>query len=201
MDLCLGILEVQGLGPTFVIADQVLKVAWIQIPGIELNSLGGLTIKIVGDAQAVTTAVEYGDHLASELHVSCTSTLLLGYPQSAHSLIHCEPRYSLIIEDRTQLLPTNQQYRGQQFAIGFLETQGFIGMVAAADAMLKATDVSLIGKEKIGATYVDVMVKGDLSSVREALEAGQVAADVAGTFVGSYVIARPHPDLLALLPE
>ena len=201
MDLCVGILEVQGLGPAFMLADQVLKVATVEIPGIELNSLGGLTIKIVGSSDDVLVAVEHGSRLADSWHVPCRPTTFLRYSASARWLIYCQPRYSAIIQDRTQLLPHHQHYPEIPFAIGVLETHGFIGVIAGADAMLKAAEVHLIGKEKIGAAYADVLVRGDLASVQEALEAGKRVADQVGTLVGGYVIARPHPDLLPLLPD
>lgn len=201
MDLCLGILEVQGLGPAFVVADRVIKTAAIEIPGIELNSLGGLTIKMVGDAGAVAAAVERGCTVAAEMRARCVPTRLLRFPESLRSLVYCAPRYSAIIQDRTQLLPVNEEYAGRNVSVGLLETLGFVGALAGADAMLKAADVHLIGKEKIGATYTDVLIQGDLSAVQAAIEAGERMAAAVGNLVGGYVIPRPHPDLLSLLPN
>jgi len=70
----------------------------------------------------------------------------------------------------------------------------------AADAMLKAANVELAGKEKIGAAYVTVMVKGEVAAVKAAVEAGAVAARAVGELIGAHVIARPHAELMALLP-
>jgi ethanolamine utilization protein EutM len=82
-----------------------------------------------------------------------------------------------------------------------LETQGLVSVLHATDAMLKASSVTLVGKEKIGAAYVTVMVRGDVAAVQAAIEAGKHAvAALGGTLVMADVISRPHPELAALLP-
>jgi len=89
----------------------------------------------------------------------------------------------------------------ESFALGMIETQGLVGMLEATDAMLKAAAVELIGREKIGAAYVTVMVKGDVAAVRAAVEAGAHAVESLGQkLVCSHVIAKPHADMARLLP-
>jgi len=85
-------------------------------------------------------------------------------------------------------------------AIGILETQGLTAILEATDAMLKAADVELVGKEKIGAAYVTVIVRGDVAAVKAAVDAGAQAASPLGKVIAAHVIARPHEGLLALLP-
>ena len=88
-----------------------------------------------------------------------------------------------------------------QDAIGMIETQGLIGMLEASDVMLKAANVEVIGKEKIGGAYVTVMVKGDVAAVTAAVEAGGAAVEqVGGKLILSHVIPRPHDGLAKLLP-
>jgi len=70
-----------------------------------------------------------------------------------------------------------------------------------ADAMLKAADVILVGKEKIGAAYVTVVIRGDVAAVSAAIQAGQQAAGSLGKVIAAHVIARPHQELVALLPK
>jgi len=84
-------------------------------------------------------------------------------------------------------------------ALGFIETRGFIGCVEAADTMLKAASVSLVGYRKTGSGYIAVMVKGDVGAVKAAVEAGTEAASRVGEVVSSQVIARPHDDLDGLI--
>lgn len=86
-------------------------------------------------------------------------------------------------------------------ALGMVETKGLIGSVEAADAMVKAANVILIGKEYIGAGYVTVMVRGDVGAVKAATDAGAAAARRVGELVSVHVIARPHAEVDKILPK
>jgi ethanolamine utilization protein EutM len=81
-------------------------------------------------------------------------------------------------------------------SIGMVETRGYVGSVEASDAMVKAASVTLIRQIQIGGGFVTVVVKGDVGSVKAAVEAGAEAAKRAGELVCSHVIPRPHPELL-----
>jgi hypothetical protein len=86
-------------------------------------------------------------------------------------------------------------------ALGMVETKGLVGAIEAADAMVKAANVKLIGKEKIGAGFVTVMVRGDVGAVKAATDAGAAAAQRVGELVSVHVIPRPHGDVEAILPQ
>ena len=86
-------------------------------------------------------------------------------------------------------------------ALGMVETKGLIGSVEAADAMVKAANVQLIGKEFIGAGYVTVMVRGDVGAVKAATDAGAAAARRVGELVSVHVIPRPHAEVEKILPK
>lgn len=86
-------------------------------------------------------------------------------------------------------------------ALGMVETKGLIGSIEAADAMVKAANVVLIGKEYIGAGYVTVMVRGDVGAVKAATDAGAAAARRVGELVSVHVIARPHNEVDRILPK
>jgi microcompartment protein CcmL/EutN len=86
-------------------------------------------------------------------------------------------------------------------ALGLVETKGLIGAVEAADAMVKAANVVLIGKEYIGAGYVTVMVRGDVGAVKAATDAGAAAARRVGELVSVHVIPRPHTEVEKILPK
>jgi microcompartment protein CcmL/EutN len=86
-------------------------------------------------------------------------------------------------------------------ALGMIETKGLVGAVEAADAMVKAAKVSLVGKEFIGGGFVTVMVRGDVGAVKAAVEAGSVAAKKVGELVSVHVIPRPHGDVEGILPK
>ena len=86
-------------------------------------------------------------------------------------------------------------------ALGLIETRGLIGSVEAADAMVKAANVILVGKEYIGAGYVTVMVRGDVGAVKAATDAGAAAARRVGELVSVHVIPRPHTEVERILPK
>ena len=86
-------------------------------------------------------------------------------------------------------------------ALGMVETRGLIGSIEAADAMVKAANVTLIGKEKIGSGLVTVMVRGDVGAVKAAVDAGAAAAKRIGDLYGVHVIPRPHDDVEGILPS
>ena len=85
-------------------------------------------------------------------------------------------------------------------ALGMIETKGFAAMVEAADAMVKAAKVDLVGYEKIGGGYVTAVVRGDVAAVNAALEAGAKSAEKVGEVVSVHVIARPHANVDVVLP-
>jgi len=85
-------------------------------------------------------------------------------------------------------------------ALGMIETRGFAAMVEAADAMVKAAKVDLVGYEKIGGGYVTAIVRGDVAAVKAALDAGQASASRVGEIVSVHVIARPHANVDTALP-
>jgi ethanolamine utilization protein EutM len=85
-------------------------------------------------------------------------------------------------------------------ALGMIETRGFVGMIEASDAMVKAAKVELVGYEKIGGGYVTSIVRGDVAAVKAATEAGQRAAERVGELVSVHVIPRPHVTLDMVLP-
>lgn len=85
-------------------------------------------------------------------------------------------------------------------ALGMIETKGFVGMVEASDAMVKAARVELVGYEKIGGGYVTAIVRGDVAAVKAATEAGARAAERVGQLVSVHVIPRPHPNIDISLP-
>lgn len=89
----------------------------------------------------------------------------------------------------------------QMIALGLIETKGLVGSIEAADAMVKAANVKLIGKEQIGGGYVTVMVRGDVGAVKAATDAGAAAASKIGELVSVHVIPRPHSDIESILPQ
>lgn len=88
-----------------------------------------------------------------------------------------------------------------QEALGMIETRGLTAAIEAADAMVKAAEVALVGTEKIGSGLVSVMVRGDVGAVKAAVEAGSAAAERLGEVIATHVIPRPHSDVEKILPH
>jgi ethanolamine utilization protein EutM len=86
-------------------------------------------------------------------------------------------------------------------ALGMVETKGFVGAVEAADAMVKAANVTLIGQQQVGSGLVTVLVRGDVGAVKAAADAGAAAAERVGELVSVHVIPRPHTEVEMLLPK
>jgi ethanolamine utilization protein EutM len=86
-------------------------------------------------------------------------------------------------------------------ALGMIETKGLVGAIEAADAMVKAANVQLVGYEKIGSGLVTVMVRGDVGAIKAATDAGAAAAQKVGEVVSIHVIPRPHTDVEKILPK
>jgi len=132
-------------------------------------------------------------------------------PENAGDKAVLSAEKSVKIEgERKQPSPSYEQPQVQQkensmtiqlIALGMIETKGLVGAIEAADAMVKAANVKLIGKEYIGGGYVTVMVRGDVGAVKAATDAGAAAAQRVGELVSVHVIPRPHSDVEMILPK
>ena len=105
------------------------------------------------------------------------------------------------IKEEIKTVKTERKQIMEKEALGMVETRGLIGAIEAADAMVKAANVRLVGKEKIGSGYVTVMVRGDVGAVKAAVEAGATAAKRVGELMFTHVIPRPHSDVEQIIPS
>jgi microcompartment protein CcmL/EutN len=205
--LALGFAEVPGLGITAIIADEVVKEASVRLLGIETTGAEKLMLRLQGNVSAIAAALAFVETRAAELGVAAVVGSL-GRPEAAiDALIHFPNGSNPLYGGRDQFLPTDfpqpldKPMDAKQPALGIIETQGLTAILEASDAMLKAANVTLVGKEKIGAAYVTVIVKGDVAAVKAAVDAGSQAVGSLGKLIAAHVIARPHEDIVALLPK
>jgi microcompartment protein CcmL/EutN len=105
-----------------------------------------------------------------------------------------------MFERSHNIIPVNEM-EATRDALGMVETRGFIGSVEAADAMVKAANVTLVGSEYIGAGYVTVLVRGDVGAVKAATDAGAAAARRVGELISVHVIPRPHAEVERVLSK
>jgi microcompartment protein CcmL/EutN len=209
-DQVLGFIETRHLSITAIIADAITKSANVELLGLEPAGTELILIRIRGNNPAdVQTALLAAEDEATRLGGKATTTLLAKPDPNIPTLNEGPMIINGLYGGREELKPTDYQPNKLQTqttmskkpkAIGILETQGLTASLAATDAMFKAADVTLVGKEKIGAAYVTIVIEGDVAAVNAAIESGSEAIGSLGKLIAAHVIARPHDDLIALLP-
>ena len=114
--------------------------------------------------------------------------------------INTETKEAVAVVEEKAAVEIKEERKMALEALGMVETRGLVAAIEAADAMVKAANVTLIGTEKIGSGLVSVMVRGDVGAVKAATEAGGAAASKLGEIVAIHVIPRPHADVEKILP-
>jgi microcompartment protein CcmL/EutN len=203
----LGLAELPFFSITAIVADEAAKQAGVRLLGIETTGNERLMIRFEGDVAEVQDALAFAERRARELGVDAVVQSLGRPADGLDPLIHFPNADNPLYGGRDQMLPTDYPAKGtpsmepNQQALGIIETQGLTAILEATDSMLKSANVTLVGKEKIGAAYVTVIVRGDVAAVEAAVAAGSAAVGSLGKLVAAHVIARPHGDLIALLPK
>ena len=190
-----------------VILDAMEKAASVRLLQAELNDFYGVCLKISGPLADVSAALESAVALAKSLRMECVSDLISAPDPEAMAAYAAVPEFNPLIEQDVVYIPsttgmTKENGVSQQsdFAIGFIETQGFTAVIEAIDTACKAANVEVLGREKLGGGYITVMIKGDVAAVNAAIEAGIVKVDGLGKLIAAHVIPRPSQAILALLP-
>ena len=196
----LALLEVGNLAPAFIVADRCAKAAGVTILGIESTDGAQQCIKLSGSAAEVREAAEQGAALAKLMGSTAFFSVMPRPLDEVIKLATKKPAFSPLLGVYDARVP-RENHMATSDAIGLLETQGLVAALHATDEMLKSASVTLVGKEKIGAAYITIMVKGDVAAVQAAISAGKATVErLGGKLILADVIARPHPDLAALLP-
>jgi microcompartment protein CcmL/EutN len=203
----LGFIEAPFLSISAMLAQEAVTAANVHILGFESTGNEYLIVRLTGDVSQVRAALDAVEKLAPQLGASIITGTIPRPAEGFDPMIHFPNANNPLYGGRDQFLPadypTNPDSSNHMKpqAIGILETQGLTAILEATDAMLKAADVKLVGKEKIGAAYVTVVVSGDVAAVSAGIEAGKQAVGPLGKVIAGHVIARPLDDLLALLPK
>jgi len=177
----LGMVETVGYSVMIEAADSGVKAANVDIVGRLWVGSGYATVLFRGDVAAVRAAVDAGGQNATRL----------GRVVSAHVIPAPHPQLSKVMPVGPALVKDNGgKIDGN--ALGFVETKGFVGLVEAADAAVKAAQVEAVGWQKVGAGLVTVVVRGDVAAVKAAVDAGGEAARRVGELVALHLIPRPH---------
>lgn len=186
MKQALGMIETKGLVAMFEAADAMLKAANVTFTGWVPVGSGLVTSFVEGDVAAVKAATDVGASAARRVgEVSCVQVI----PRPHDDL-------DKFVQSATKR-NANAEARKDTFnALGLVETRGLVGLIEGSDAMVKAAGVELVRLVEIGGGYVTSVVRGDVGSVRAAVDAGAEAARRAGELVASHIIPRPHDGLV-----
>ena len=200
----LGFLETPFISITALACDAALKAGAVRLLGLEPIGTEVILARFAGSPGDLEAALAAAEARVLAAGSRVVSTCILRRPSDELDRATDTPNsINPLYGGREYLLPTdypNPNPTMQHHAIGILETQGLTAILHATDAMLKAADVSLVGKEKIGAAYVAIIIRGDVAAVEAALQVGAAAVGDLGKLIAAQVIARPHEDFLALLP-
>ncbi|MFA7232809.1 MAG: BMC domain-containing protein [Terrimicrobiaceae bacterium] len=199
----IGLIEMDSWSLPALLADGASRNSPVRLLGMEATGGNSVVVKFAGVQAALEAALAWCVEESRRLGVR-TITTLLSRPDSGLDAVLLSPNLiHPLYNHREQFLPSDYPetaMKNTNEAIGILETQGLAAALEAADAMLKAANVSLVGKEKIGAAYVTIVIRGEVAAAKAAIEAGKLAAEPLGKVVAAHVIARPHADFLSLLP-
>lgn len=205
MSDALGLLEVKGWSASMVALDCAEKAASIRVVQVEINDMLGAQMKFVGSTSDVRAALDAGREMAERMVArDNVVTHVIPRPhEEIERLINSKPEFSPLIEQDMVVTPRNEASMSEQapFAIGMIETQGLTAVIEAIDTAVKAANVEILGKEKLGGGYVTVLIKGDVAAVKAAIAAGQERVGALGKLVAAHVIARPSTAVLSLLPK
>jgi microcompartment protein CcmL/EutN len=196
----LALLEISNLSPSLIVADRCVKAVNVRIVGIESTDGAAQCIKLLGSPSDVAEAAEQGVALAKQMGATAFWSVLPGALDELTKLVHNKPAFSPTYGDVDTRVAKEKSMSPIE-SVGLLETQGLVAALHATDDMLKSASVKLVGKEKIGSAYVTIMIKGDVAAVQSAIATGKATVErLGGKLIMADVIARPHPDLAALLP-
>lgn len=186
----LGLIETLGMVPAIYGADSMLKAADVQLISYENVGSTLVTIMVKGDVAAVKASVDAGAAAAKTIGKLTACNVMPRPAKGVGDVVSVHALDDSINADGSQ----------RSMALGLIETFGIIYVLEAADAMVKAANVELIGYENVASGYISVLIQGDVAACQAAVAAGVKAVEELGTSVySSVVIPTPHPDLAKLI--
>jgi microcompartment protein CcmL/EutN len=203
----LGLLEVKSWTATVAALDAAEKAGTIRVLQVEINDLYGACARFTGTTSDVEAALAAGRAMAEAMRADVVTDLIPA-PSPASRPAYDAPReFSPLIEQDVVLFPNEQTSKEQHvseqapFAIGMIETQGLTAVIEAIDTAVKAANVEVLGREKLGGGYITVLIKGDVAAVKAAIDAGRAKVEGLGKLIAAHVIPRPSTAVLSLLPK
>jgi carbon dioxide concentrating mechanism protein CcmO len=197
----LGLIEIGGWSPAMVVLDAMEKNASVAILQTELNDAPGVCIKLTGRVADVESAARAARETAETMGVSVLAHVIPRPADGSRAAYEAAPDFNPLIEQPSVRIPEKNMSNQASFAVGLIETQGFTAAFEAIDTALKTASVEVLAREKLGGGYITIVIKGDVSAVRAAVDAGKARVEGLGKLIAAHVIASPSEGVLALLPK
>jgi carbon dioxide concentrating mechanism protein CcmO len=197
----LAFVEINAWSPAMVILDAMEKNAAIRILQTELNDAPGVCLKLSGRVSDLYSATSAAEETAQSMQVRILTHVIPHPAEGAQSAWLAQPDFNPLIEQPSVQLPGDTMPAQASFAVGLIETQGFTAAFEAIDTALKTANVEVLAREKLGGGYITIVIKGDVSAVRAAVDAGKARVEGLGKLIAAHVIPSPSQGVLALLPK
>ena len=184
-----------------VVLDAMEKCANVRVVQTELNDAPGVCIKLHGPIGDIKQRRAAEETAAGAMEIPIVAHVIPAPSEGLRAAYEAEPDFNVLIEQPSVQRPENPMTDQPNFAVGLIETQGFTAVFEAIDTALKAAKVEVLAREKLGGGYITVLIKGDVASVRAAVEAGKARVEGLGRLVAAHVIPNPSQGVLSLLPK
>jgi microcompartment protein CcmL/EutN len=184
-----------------VVLDAMEKCANVRVLQTELNDAPGVCMKLQGAIGDIETAARAAEQTAKAMQIPVIAHVIQAPSERSRDAYEAEPDFNPLIEQPSVQRPENPMSDQANFALGLIETQGFTAVFEAIDTALKTASVEVVAREKLGGGYITVLIKGDVASVRAAVEAGKARVEGLGRLVAAHVIPNPSKGVLSLLPK
>jgi microcompartment protein CcmL/EutN len=201
MTEALAILEIPGWSPAMVVLDAMEKNASIRILQTELNDAPGVCLKLVGTVSDLHSATRAAEDTAATMQIRILTHVIPRPAENSRAAWEAKPDFNPLIEQPSVQIPETTMPDQANFAVGLIETQGFTAAFEAIDTALKTANVEVLAREKLGGGYITIIIKGDVSAVRAAIDAGKARVEGLGKLIAAHVIPSPSQGVLSLLPK
>ena len=202
MTEALAFIEIPGWSPAMVVLDAMEKNASIRILQTELNDAPGVCIKLTGRVSDLHSAARAAEDTAAAMQVKVLAHVIPRPAENSSAAWEAKPDFNPLIEQPSVQIPVETNMPDQaNFAVGLIETQGFTAAFEAIDTALKTANVEVLAREKLGGGYITIVIKGDVSAVRAAVDAGKARVEGLGKLIAAHVIPSPSKGVLSLLPK
>jgi microcompartment protein CcmL/EutN len=197
----LAFVEIGGWSPAMVVLDAMEKNADVRVLQTELNDAPGVCIKLAGRISDLHSAARAAEETAAAMQTKVLTHVIPRPAEGARAAWEAKPDFNPLIEQPSVQRPENTMSEQANFAVGLIETQGFTAAFEAIDTALKTANVEVLAREKLGGGYITILIKGDVSAVTAAVNAGKARVEGLGRLIAAHVIASPSQGVLALLPK